>query len=506
MGCASHMRHLSVPSQQTASWRERLATKGWLAEGYGIQSIADLKCKIAHININPEGGVPKNPIESAFISSNGISGDKQQDMKHHGGPERAVSIYSSELIMQLQQESHPIYPGSTGENLTLSGANWNQLAPGTILQTDTAILEITTPATPCKTISNSFKEGKFTRISQKTNPGWSRWYARVIMEGAISCGDTITLQENRRAIPLNENAPLIIENIPIIDISPISPGPKHWTERLDPGLYLQYQQLWPMSYDQVGDVIIFKLPDELTNFSEEIANAMLQQYHNARVICADYGVKGKFRVRDLRPILSRDENMSTKTQVKEHGNTFWVDPSVGYFSPRLATERLATVETATLLKQELNRALTICDPYAGFGPALVPLISQDRLSGEIIASDLNPDAVTILKENLPPGAKINCCDARELKSQYSGMVDLLLVNLPHESLSHLPDLLPLMAKNHPVVVRCWAIIPSDKIEQTELELKRIFSKSKIHNLKLEPVRSYSPSESYTCIEAKVTFI
>ena len=500
------MRHLSVPSKQTASWRERLATKGWLAEGYAIQSLADLKCKITHININPEGGVPKHPVESAFISSNGIKGDKQQDMKHHGGLERAVSIYSSELILQLQQENHPIFPGSTGENLTLSGVNWHRLAPGTILQSETTILEITAPATPCKTISNSFKDGKFTRISEKTNPGWSRWYARVIMEGAISCGDTITLQENRRAIPLNENAPLVIENTPIIDLPPISPGPKHWTERLDPDLYLQYQQLWPMSYDQVGDVIIFKLPDELTNFSEEIANAMLQQYQNARVICADYGVKGEFRVRDLKPIISRDENMSTKTQVKEHGNTFWVDPSVGYFSPRLATERLATLETATILKQELNRSLTICDPYAGFGPAIVPLISHEGLVKEIIASDLNPDAVAILRENLPIDAKINCCDARDLKSKYSEKVDLLLVNLPHDSLAHLPELLPLMAKNHPVVVRCWAIIPLDKIEQTELELKHIFAKSKIHNLKLEPARSYSPNESYTCIEAKITFI
>ena len=114
--------------------------------------------------------------------------------------------------------------------------------------------------------------------------------------------------------------------------------------------------------------------------------------------------------------------------------------------------------------------------------------------------------ITILKENLPIDAKINCCDARDLKSKYSEKVDLLLVNLPHDSLAHLPELLPLMAKNHPVVVRCWAIIPLDKIEQTESELKHIFAKSKIHNLKLEPARSYSPNESYTCIEANITFI
>lgn len=498
------MRHLSVPSKQTASWRERLASKGWLAEGYAIQPITSLKCKITHININPEGGVPKHPVESAYISSNGINGDKQQDMKHHGGPGRAVSIYSSELITQLQLENHPIYPGSTGENLTLSGVNWQHLAPGAILQTKNSTLEITTPATPCKTISNSFKDGIFTRISEKTNPGWSRWYARVIKEGIVSTEDTITVQENRRAIPLGENAPLAIDDLPIIDLPPIYPGPKHWTERLEPELYLQYQELWPMSYDQVGDIIIFKLPEELTSFSKEIANAMLQQYQNARLICADYGVKGEFRVRDLKSIVSRDGNLSTKTQVKEHGNTFLVDPSVAYFSPRLATERLATLETAISLKQELGRPLTICDPYAGSGPALAPLVSHDSLVGQIIASDLNPNAVSLLKENLPSEAIIDCCDARELKSKFPEKVDLLLVNLPHESLNHLPDLIPLMAKNHPVVIRCWAIIPLDEIKQAELELTNIFSKSKIHNLKIEPAKSYSPTESYTCIEAKIT--
>ena len=51
--------------------------------------------------------------------------------KVHGGPERAVSLFSLEVIRRLQDEGHPIYPGATGENLTVAGLDWAALAAGT---------------------------------------------------------------------------------------------------------------------------------------------------------------------------------------------------------------------------------------------------------------------------------------------------------------------------------------------------------------------------------------
>jgi MOSC domain-containing protein YiiM len=146
--------------------------------------------RVASLNVS-NGGVPKRPVESAFVSSAGVAGDRQNDTKHHGGPDRAVCLYSLELITELQREGHPIAPGTAGENITLSGMDWDSITPGTRLSVGSALLEIVSYTVPCKTIRNSFVNGRFVRISQKTNPGWSRVYARVIEPGEVRQGDFV---------------------------------------------------------------------------------------------------------------------------------------------------------------------------------------------------------------------------------------------------------------------------------------------------------------------------
>jgi MOSC domain-containing protein YiiM len=55
------------------------------------------------------------------------------------------------------------------------------------------LLEVASFTNPCKTIRDSFIDGRFVRIAQKFYPGWSRVYARVISEGEIHPGDPIEL-------------------------------------------------------------------------------------------------------------------------------------------------------------------------------------------------------------------------------------------------------------------------------------------------------------------------
>ena len=144
------------------------------------------------INVNPQGGVPKRPITSARITAKGVAGDKQRNRRFHGGPQRAVSLYSHEHIQALQAEGHPITPGSIGENLTIGGLDWAALTVGDRLQIgDQLRIEITGYATPCSNIIASFADGAITRISQKLHPGWSRLYAKVLVEGEVRVGDAV---------------------------------------------------------------------------------------------------------------------------------------------------------------------------------------------------------------------------------------------------------------------------------------------------------------------------
>jgi MOSC domain-containing protein YiiM len=149
--------------------------------------------RVFQINIST-GGVPKGAVRQARVTIVGLAGDRQRDMEHHGGPERAVTLYSLECILALQAEGHPIYPGSIGENLTLVGIDWIGLSEGTRLRIgDEVLLELTRTAAPCSNISASFIDERIGRVSHKTNPGWSRWCARVLQEGEIRIGDVVIL-------------------------------------------------------------------------------------------------------------------------------------------------------------------------------------------------------------------------------------------------------------------------------------------------------------------------
>jgi len=308
----------------------------------------------------------------------------------------------------------------------------------------------------------------------------------------------------RRGIPLTQSAPEEIEGLPIVDLEPKLPGPKHWTDRLPLELFEIYSAFWPTSNDQLGDLVILKIPEEVKGFKNEIGKAILAHSERARLVCEDRGVKGEFRVRDLQIIASRDGTTTTRTQVKEHSKRLWIDPAKAYYSPRLGTERLNTFEEGANLAKRLSRPIVICDPYAGVGPNLSLFDNEDFVK-MIIASDLNPEAVELLKLNLSSKSSISCNDARQLAENHQKEVDLLLVNLPHDSIDHLPDLLGLLARDHEVMIRGWAIISRDKTTEIETKIKAIIENHNIIELKITPIKSYSPQDEVIRFQIRIHF-
>lgn len=149
--------------------------------------------RIFQLNTSP-GGVPKLAVREAEVTELGLYGDDHKFPDIHGGPERAVCLFSLERILELQQEGHPIFPGAVGENVTISGIDWNEVRPGAQLALgDEVRLEITSYTSPCNSIPESFLDGKYQRISQKLHPGYSRVYARVLQPGRIKIGQPVQL-------------------------------------------------------------------------------------------------------------------------------------------------------------------------------------------------------------------------------------------------------------------------------------------------------------------------
>jgi len=140
------------------------------------------------------GGVPKTPVERIRITFEGLEGDAHHDRVHHGGPDKAVCLYSDEVLAGLRAEGHDVWPGVLGENVTIENVLFDSLRPGVnVLLGREVVLQITEHTTPCRTIARYFRDRRYGRISAKTHPGESRLYARVLVEGVVSAGDDVTI-------------------------------------------------------------------------------------------------------------------------------------------------------------------------------------------------------------------------------------------------------------------------------------------------------------------------
>jgi len=149
--------------------------------------------RLVQVNVSA-GGVPKLPVVSARVTRDGVEGDRQRAVTVHGGPHRAVSILGIEAIRRVAAEGHPIAPGTTGENLTVSGFDVSSLPVGTRLAIgDDVVLELSSPTNPCRTIRHSFRDLRFGRLGVAAHPADSRMYARVVEEGTVHPGDAIRL-------------------------------------------------------------------------------------------------------------------------------------------------------------------------------------------------------------------------------------------------------------------------------------------------------------------------
>ena len=159
-----------------------------------------------------------------------------------------------------------------------------------------------------------------------------------------------------------------------------------------------------------------RFPDEIPPNVDALIRAKMEAHPRIRMIVFDYGVRGEYRVRDLEiaavrtdKIIQGDELdslpsdlLDTRTSIKERGLNINLDPSKVYYSAKLETERLETTRILLDFKKELNRPLSICDPYCGVGPNLAHILACDGLSSSILANDLNPDCIPFLFENLLP--------------------------------------------------------------------------------------------------------
>jgi MOSC domain-containing protein YiiM len=134
-----------------------------------------------------EGGIPKQVIEAAEVSANGLEGDGHDHDKHNR-PHRAVLIQDMELLADLEREGFPVAPGVLGENLTTQHLDVQHREVGTRLEFEAGpTLELTEPRKPCFVLDQIHPD------LQEAVAGRGGFLARVIVPGRVFVGQRITV-------------------------------------------------------------------------------------------------------------------------------------------------------------------------------------------------------------------------------------------------------------------------------------------------------------------------
>jgi MOSC domain-containing protein YiiM len=138
--------------------------------------------------------IRKEPVDGqVWAGREGLSGDQQYDRTGHGGPDRALLMYSAEHYPRWRREwsRKDLGPGGFGENLTVSGLNEDSACVGDVYRIGEVRVEISSPRSPCANLSRLHGIPDLVRtIVQNHRSGW---YLRVLQEGWLESGIEVLL-------------------------------------------------------------------------------------------------------------------------------------------------------------------------------------------------------------------------------------------------------------------------------------------------------------------------
>ncbi|HUJ02601.1 MAG TPA: MOSC domain-containing protein [Rhizomicrobium sp.] len=139
---------------------------------------------IATIEGKPvRSAIAKQPVSgSVFVTANGIDGDEVGDPVAHGGPDKAVYAYPAGNWGWWEREiGLACAPATFGENLTLEGADEDDIRIGDRFQWGEAILEVAQPRMPCFKFAIHTAKPEAPQVMMMS--GKAGWYFRVLREG-----------------------------------------------------------------------------------------------------------------------------------------------------------------------------------------------------------------------------------------------------------------------------------------------------------------------------------
>lgn len=229
------------------------------------------------------------------------------------------------------------------------------------------------------------------------------------------------------------------------------------------------------AFDQIGDIIIVRIPDSLLPKKKIIGEALLEEVKIARsVFYQASAVEGDFRTRNLE-ILAGEDN--TETEYREFGCKFTVDVENAFFSPRLSTER----ERIASLTQDGE---VVTNMFGGVG--MFSIMAAKKKKCTVYSLDINPVASKLCEKNIKQNKlkgdviSINGDASKIIQRQLQDKSDRTLMLLPERSDEFLES--AISATKNGGIIHYYSHIHADK----KADAGRL---SEEHYLQATPVQS-----------------
>ena len=229
------------------------------------------------------------------------------------------------------------------------------------------------------------------------------------------------------------------------------------------------------AFDQVGDIIIVRIPDLLLPKKKLIGQTLLEQVKSAKsVFYQSSSVEGEFRTRNLE-LLAGDAK--TETEYKESGSRFIVDVRKAFFSPRLSSERMRIAKL-------VNDEEVVVNMFGGIG--MFSIIAAKNKKCSVYNIDINPDAANFCQKNIAINKltgnviSIHGDASNVIEKQLKNKSDRTLMLLPEKSDEFLNSAI-LATKNNGVIHYYSHIHADKKSDAAKL--------SEQHYLEITPVSS-----------------
>jgi len=254
------------------------------------------------------------------------------------------------------------------------------------------------------------------------------------------------------------------------------------------------------AFDQIGDIIIVRIPDSLLSKKKIIGETLLNEVKVVRsVFYQASDVEGDFRTRNLE-ILAGEDN--TETEYKEFGCRFTVDVQNAFFSPRLSTER----ERIANLVQDGE---IVNNMFAGVG--MFSIMAAKKKKCTVYSLDINPIASKLCEKNIKLNKlagkviSINGDASKIIKEQLVDRSDRTLMLLPERSDEFLESAIS-TTKNGGIIHYYSHIHADKKSEAGKLSEEHYLQvtpvKSEILDSKI--VRAVGPRYYQTVVDVKIS--